>query len=88
MVADHYLVIENWHSYFRLEESTLLTLRVWIRLPGIPLEYVDYGILSRIGNQIGKTVRIDHTTLDGSRGNFARLCMEVDLSNPFSRSTG
>ncbi|CAN1165016.1 hypothetical protein LINPERHAP2_LOCUS25902 [Linum perenne] len=33
----------------------------------------------RIGDRIGKTVRIDHTTLEGSRGNYARLCVEVDL---------
>ncbi|CAN1133320.1 hypothetical protein LINPERHAP2_LOCUS7577 [Linum perenne] len=35
-----------------------------------------------IGDRIGKTVRIDHTTLEGSRGNFARIYVEVDLSKP------
>ncbi|CAN1147629.1 hypothetical protein LINPERHAP2_LOCUS15981 [Linum perenne] len=35
-----------------------------------------------IGDRIGKTVRLDHTTLEGSRGNFARICVEVDLSKP------
>ncbi|CAN1145597.1 hypothetical protein LINPERHAP2_LOCUS14763 [Linum perenne] len=39
-------------------------------------------ILQLIGDRIGKTVRIDHTTLEGSRGNFARICVEVDLSKP------
>ncbi|CAN1195088.1 hypothetical protein LINPERHAP2_LOCUS42916 [Linum perenne] len=39
-------------------------------------------ILKLIGDRIGKTVRIDHTTLEGSRGNFARICVEVDLSKP------
>ncbi|CAN1182375.1 hypothetical protein LINPERHAP2_LOCUS35931 [Linum perenne] len=82
MVGDHYVVIQNWRPYFQPEESTLSTLRVWIRLSGIPLEYFDYGILKRIGDRIGKTVRIDHTTLEALRGNFARLCVEVDLSKP------
>ncbi|CAN1193094.1 hypothetical protein LINPERPRIM_LOCUS28163 [Linum perenne] len=82
MVADHYVVSEDWRPYFRPEDSSLLTLRVWIRLPGIPLEYFDYSILKRSGDRIGKTVRVDHTTLEGSRGNFARLCVEVDLSKP------
>ncbi|CAN1181686.1 hypothetical protein LINPERHAP2_LOCUS35546 [Linum perenne] len=82
MVGDHYVVIQNWRPYFRPEESTLSTLCVWIRLPGIPLEYFDYGILKRIGDRIGKIVRIDHTTLEASRGNFARICVEVDLSKP------
>ncbi|CAN1122078.1 Putative ribonuclease H protein At1g65750 [Linum perenne] len=63
MVGDHYVVILNWRPYFRPEDSSLSTLRVWVRLPGLPLEYFDYGILKRIGT----TVRIDHTTLEGAR---------------------
>ncbi|CAN1136797.1 hypothetical protein LINPERHAP2_LOCUS9676 [Linum perenne] len=35
-----------------------------------------------IRNRIGKTVRLDLTTLGGSRGDFARNCVEVDLSKP------
>ncbi|CAN1325888.1 hypothetical protein LINPERPRIM_LOCUS33641 [Linum perenne] len=73
MVAYHYVVIETWRPYFRPEESSLSKLRVWVRLPGLPLEYFDLGILTRIGNRIGKTIRVDHTTLEGSRGNFARV---------------
>ncbi|CAN1121401.1 hypothetical protein LINPERHAP2_LOCUS760 [Linum perenne] len=39
-------------------------------------------ILKIIGDHIGRTVQIDHTMLEGSRGNFARICVEVDLSKP------
>ncbi|CAN1194406.1 hypothetical protein LINPERHAP2_LOCUS42561 [Linum perenne] len=39
-------------------------------------------ILEMIKNRIGKMVCIDHTTLEGSRGNFARICVEVDLAKP------
>ncbi|CAN1125177.1 hypothetical protein LINPERHAP2_LOCUS2764 [Linum perenne] len=82
MVNDHYVVIQEWRPYFRPEETILSTFRVWVRLPGIPFEYFDRKILKLIGDRIGKTVRIDHTTLEGSRGNFARICVEVDLSKP------
>ncbi|CAN1167008.1 hypothetical protein LINPERHAP2_LOCUS26982 [Linum perenne] len=82
MINDHYVVIQEWRPYFRPEDTILTTLRVWVRLPGLPLEYFDHSILKIIGDRIGRTVRIDHTTLEGSRGNFARLCVEVDLSKP------
>ncbi|CAN1148631.1 hypothetical protein LINPERHAP2_LOCUS16600 [Linum perenne] len=82
MVGDHYVVIQDWRPYFQPEDSHISTLRVWVRLPGIPLEYFDAAILTIIGNKIGKTVRLDLTTLGGSRGNFARICVEVDLSKP------
>ncbi|CAN1268639.1 hypothetical protein LINPERPRIM_LOCUS13268 [Linum perenne] len=29
---------------------------------------------------IGKTINIDHTALNGCRGNYARICVEVDIS--------
>ncbi|CAN1187188.1 hypothetical protein LINPERHAP2_LOCUS38584 [Linum perenne] len=39
-------------------------------------------VFEKIGNHIGKPVCIDQTTLEGSRGNFARICIEVDFSKP------
>ncbi|CAN1193774.1 hypothetical protein LINPERHAP2_LOCUS42168 [Linum perenne] len=80
MVGDHYVVIQDWRPYFQPQDSPILTLRVGVRLPGIPLEYFDATILTIIGNKIRKTVRLDTTTLEGTRGNFARICVEVDLS--------
>ncbi|CAN1136871.1 hypothetical protein LINPERHAP2_LOCUS9721, partial [Linum perenne] len=50
--------------------------------PRLPLEYFDSSILKIIGDRIRRTVRIDHTTLEGSRGNFVRICVEVNLSKP------
>ncbi|CAN1148093.1 hypothetical protein LINPERHAP2_LOCUS16254 [Linum perenne] len=82
MVGDHYVVLQNWRPHFRPEDSSLSTLRVWVRLPGLPLEYFDAAILSTIGDKIGKTIRIDYTTLQGNRGNYARICVEVDISKP------
>ncbi|CAN1124661.1 hypothetical protein LINPERHAP2_LOCUS2464 [Linum perenne] len=82
MVGDHYVVIQDWRPYFQPEDSPISTLRVWVRLPGIPLEYFDATILTIIDNRIGKMVILDNTTLEGSRGNFARICVEVYFSNP------
>ncbi|CAN1126735.1 Putative ribonuclease H protein At1g65750, partial [Linum perenne] len=58
------------------------TMKVWIRLPGLPLENFDAGILRIIGDRIGRTVRVDGTTLFGNRGNYARVCVEIDLREP------
>ncbi|CAN1124932.1 hypothetical protein LINPERHAP1_LOCUS19150, partial [Linum perenne] len=57
-------------------------IRVWVRLPGIPLENFDVGILTLVGNKIGKTVRVDGTTLFGARGNYVRVCVEIDPHKP------
>ncbi|CAN1218194.1 hypothetical protein LINPERPRIM_LOCUS1264 [Linum perenne] len=38
--------------------------------------------VERIGNHIGKTVRLDMATSEGARARYARVCVEVDLSRP------
>ncbi|CAN1131199.1 hypothetical protein LINPERHAP1_LOCUS10240 [Linum perenne] len=38
--------------------------------------------VGRIGDYIGKTVRLDLATKDGSQARYARVCVEVDLSRP------
>ncbi|CAN1836500.1 hypothetical protein LINPERHAP1_LOCUS34792 [Linum perenne] len=38
--------------------------------------------VSRIGNCIGKTVRLDLATSEGTRGRYARVCVEADLTKP------
>ncbi|CAN1146814.1 hypothetical protein LINPERHAP1_LOCUS18735, partial [Linum perenne] len=62
--------------------SQVNTIRAWVRLSGIPLEYFDDGILRAVRDRIGNTVHVDNTTLFGSRGNYARVCVEIDLHKP------
>ncbi|CAN1138290.1 Uncharacterized protein At4g02000 [Linum perenne] len=82
LVGDHYVLSEEWRLNFEPGFSQVNSIRVWIRLPGIPIEYFDDGILRNIGNRIGTTVRVDNTTSFGSRGNYARICVEIDLHKP------
>ncbi|CAN1127867.1 hypothetical protein LINPERHAP2_LOCUS4287 [Linum perenne] len=38
--------------------------------------------VERIGNHIGRTIRLDLSTSGGARARYARVCVEVDLSRP------
>ncbi|KAJ1418742.1 hypothetical protein SESBI_15679 [Sesbania bispinosa] len=68
----------------------LRRVSVWIRVPGLPIEFYDKRVLWHIGNVLGNTVKIDANTLrekgDSSgdfateRAKFARICIEVDLN--------
>lgn len=50
---------------------------VWVRLPEIPIEFVNEPYLS--GKKLVKAVRADQCTVDSSRGLYARVCVEVDF---------
>ncbi|PNX98272.1 hypothetical protein L195_g021514 [Trifolium pratense] len=90
MILGHILVVQRWHPEFFPREDELKRVAVWIRVPGLPIEYYDKNILWKIGNCIGKTVKIDSNTLRSKnesnsglyapeRGKFARICVEIDL---------
>ncbi|CAN1147573.1 hypothetical protein LINPERHAP2_LOCUS15955 [Linum perenne] len=38
--------------------------------------------VTRIGNYIGRTVRLDLATTEGARARYARVCVEIDISRP------
>ncbi|KAJ1377413.1 Ribonuclease H-like superfamily [Sesbania bispinosa] len=89
MILDHYLVVQHWRPKFFPFEDKLQRVVVWIRIPGLPVEYYDRKILWRIGNTVGHTIKIDLNTLREKvsglgelvtdRAKFARICVEVDL---------
>ncbi|XP_061341450.1 uncharacterized protein LOC133287787 [Gastrolobium bilobum] len=45
-------------------------------------EYVNTSLIKNIGNWLGKFVRIDAATTSLARGRFARMCVELNLTQP------
>ncbi|KAL0297835.1 UNVERIFIED_CONTAM: hypothetical protein Scaly_3081800 [Sesamum calycinum] len=48
----------------------------------MPVEFFQEELLMRIGNRIGRAVKVMKTTMAASRGRYARVCVEVDLTKP------
>ncbi|CAN1800809.1 hypothetical protein LINPERHAP1_LOCUS22698, partial [Linum perenne] len=46
----------------------------------LPVRFFNTVAVTRIGNYIGKTVRLDLATAEGARARYARVCVEVDIS--------
>lgn len=82
MVADHYLTVYTWHPNIDPYEVTIEKVAVWVRLSNLAMKYYDNFILQRIGDHIGKKLKVDRTTSFGMRGNYARIYMEMDLTRP------
>ena len=52
----------------------------------MPIEFYDIKVLKEIGSAIGPMLRIDSYTATGSRGSYARLCIQIDLDKPLIKS--
>ncbi|CAN1140306.1 hypothetical protein LINPERHAP1_LOCUS16236 [Linum perenne] len=51
-------------------------------MPKLPVHFFNHTAVTRIGNHIGQTVRLDLATFEGARARYARVCVEVDLTKP------
>lgn len=50
----------------------------------LTVEYYNEDFLLRVGDKIGKSVKVDQQTVMAMRGKYARICIEVDLTKPFT----
>lgn len=82
IIMDHYLTVEEWTPNFDQWEDSEEKLLVWVRLPGIQIEYFNEEFLEIVGVKIGRLIRIDEATCVVSRGRFARMCVKVDITKP------
>ncbi|XP_031127559.1 uncharacterized protein LOC116029652 [Ipomoea triloba] len=82
MTLDHYLIVKDWVPTFDPTVDTTENVLVWVRFPNLPVEFYNLLCLRKIGNKLGRTVRVDHTTSLVSRGKFARVCVEIDITKP------
>ncbi|KAK4286585.1 hypothetical protein QN277_003121 [Acacia crassicarpa] len=80
LIYDHYLIVKPWEANFRPDIDVIEKAAVWVRIPKLPLQYYDEEALTRIGNRIGKTLKVDMNTSCQLRGHFARICVLVELS--------
>ncbi|XP_061340239.1 uncharacterized protein LOC133286803 [Gastrolobium bilobum] len=81
-IFDHYLAIRSWEPDFHPYQASISRIMAWVRLPEFPIEYVNTSLIKNIGNWLGKFVRIDAATTSLARGRFARMCVELNLTQP------
>lgn len=82
LIMDHYLIVKEWFPNFDPHSDKTEQVLVWVRFPCLPIQYYDKDFLMKIGSKIGRPIRVDQATSLVSRGKFARICVEVDISKP------
>lgn len=87
MIVDHYLTVRQWQSNFHPKIASIDKVLIWIRIPNLPIEYYDKNFLLRLGSCIGRPIKVDEATLQVARGKYARIYVEVDLSQPCYRNS-
>ncbi|KAI9086907.1 hypothetical protein K1719_031068 [Acacia pycnantha] len=77
------LIIKGWRPNFNPWKADLqCNIAAWIRLLDVPFEFYNVESLRRIGNMIGRMIKVDRSTSIYEKGGFARICVEIDLKQP------
>lgn len=82
LIFDHYLSLRPWFTKFDPSTDVIRSIAAWVRFPKLPFDCFDKKFLWSFGNRNGKSIKIDNTTSLQSRGKFARVCIEIDISKP------
>jgi hypothetical protein len=85
-VGDYFLSLRPWVPDFRASEAIVSSVAIWVRLPELPIEYYQKDSLMHIGKGLGPVLRVDYNTAAGTRGRFARICVQLDVDKPLART--
>lgn len=68
--------------FFKPIDAVSKKIAVWILIPRLPLDIYNGIFLNRIGEALGSLLKFDKLASIHSRGQFARICDEIDLDKP------
>ncbi|XP_038978328.1 uncharacterized protein LOC120108712 [Phoenix dactylifera] len=87
LVAGQLLAMEKWMPDFILGIHTVSRTVVWVRLPGLPLEYWDREMILAIVAAAERPMELDSISSRRRRLGFARAKVEVDSLQPLVPGT-
>ena len=77
------IVLQQWNPHFLFDRNKITTLPVWIRLRGLPFPLWTRPGLSLAASMVGRPVACDEHTHFCTRLDYARICIEVDATQPY-----
>lgn len=83
-IGGYCIIVRQWTPYFWADKDTVDKVTTWVRLPYLPVGYYTENGIKKIGEQIGKVLKMDFSTTHVNKGRFARACIEIDLSKPLT----
>lgn len=82
IITGRYLAIRKWEPGFCTSDGSISKLTVWVRISALHVEWFNFQVLTRIGTLLGATHKVDLRSVTHSRGQYARICVELDLTKP------
>ena len=80
------LVLRCWEPYFDPFSATIQMIDQWIKITRLPLELWEEDTSKQLLHNVGQFIKVDDITLNRSKGKFARVCINIDITKPLRGS--
>ncbi|XP_057837885.2 uncharacterized protein LOC131048058 [Cryptomeria japonica] len=80
------LSLRKWSPNMELNDSFFESAPIWVRLPGLLLEFWLEDVFSGIANSFGELVAIDPMTTTRKRLVYARICVNISQNKDLPSS--
>jgi len=80
------LVLRQWEPFFDPFSTTIQRIDQWIKITRLPLELWEEETLKQLLQNVGQFIKVDDITLNHSKGKFARVCINIDITKPLRGS--
>ena len=81
-VASQLMAVKPWVPDFVLGVNAIRQTVIWVRIPGLSMEYWDKEVLMGIVREAGKPIGLDEFTDHHRKTGYARARVEVDAIEP------
>jgi hypothetical protein len=73
------IVLKCWTSIFYAKRERVDVVPVWVRLPGLPMQYWNSACFSTIGSRLGDFLEADYSFEETGIMTVARILVHLDL---------
>jgi len=80
------LVLRRWEPLFDPFSATIQRIDQWIKITRLPLELWEEDTLKQLLQHVGQFIRVDDIILNRSKGKYARVCLNIDITKPLKGS--
>uniref|UniRef100_A0A7C9ABN9 DUF4283 domain-containing protein n=2 Tax=Opuntia streptacantha TaxID=393608 RepID=A0A7C9ABN9_OPUST len=80
------LVLRRWEPFFDPYSATIHRIDQWVKITRLPLELWEEDSLKTLLQDVGQFIKVDDITLNRSKGKFARVCLNIDITKPLRGS--
>jgi len=80
------LVLRRWEPFFDPFSSTIQRIDQWVKITRLPLELWEEETFKKLLADVGQFIKMDDITLNRSKGKFARVCLNIDITKPLRGS--